>query len=55
MRRSVALLGDLPEGIRVHSLIVMTISDVETLTASQDAIDLIEAARAELFPLVEAP
>jgi len=40
-----ALLGDLPEGIRVHSLIVMTISDLETLTASQEAIDLLAFLR----------
>jgi hypothetical protein len=39
------LLGDLPAGIRVHSLIVMTISDVETLTASPDAIDLVAFLR----------
>lgn len=45
MRRSVVLLGDLPEGIRVHSLIVMTISNVETLTASQDAVDVVAFLR----------
>jgi hypothetical protein len=39
------LLGDLPAGIRVHSLIVMTISDIEALTASQDAIDLVAFLR----------
>ena len=40
-----ALLGEVPGSIRVHSLIVMTISDLETLTSSQDPIDLVAFLR----------
>jgi hypothetical protein len=39
------ILSGPPGHIRVHSLIVMTISDVETLTSSQDPIDLVAFLR----------
>jgi hypothetical protein len=40
-----SLLGEVSGSIRVHSLIVMTISDLETLTSSQDPIDLVTFLR----------